>query len=114
MFEPLHNTTEEFQKAGQANYDAVVRAYGEASQSFQAIGQELSDYAKRSFENTARTFEQLVGTKSLERALEIQAKYAKSTYENWTAEVSKIGEMYQAAASEAYKPFEKAFKKPVS
>jgi hypothetical protein len=114
MFEPLQKTAEDFQKAGQANYDAAVRAYGEASKSFQAIGEELNDYTKSSFENATRAFEQLAGAKSLERALEIQTNYAKTAYESWTAEVSKIGEMYQAAASDAYKPFEKAFKKPVS
>ena len=70
MFEPLQKTTEELQKAGQANYDAVVRAYGEASKSFQAIGQELNDYTKSSFENATRAWEQLVEAKSLERALE--------------------------------------------
>jgi hypothetical protein len=114
MFEPLQKTTEDFQKASQANYEAAVRAYGEASKSFQAIGQELNDYTKSSFESATRAFEQLAGAKSLERALEIQTNYAKTAYESWTAEVSKIGEMYQAAASDAYKPFEKAFKKPVS
>jgi len=108
MFEPLQKTTEELQKAGQANYDAVVRAYGEGSKSFQAIGQELKDYTESSFENATRAWEQLVAAKSLERALEIQTNYAKTAYENWTAEVSKIGEMYQAAASDAYKPLEKA------
>ncbi len=110
----MQNKTEDFQKVGQANYDAVVRAYGEASKSFQAIGQELNDYTKSSFESATRAFEQLAGAKSLERALEIQTNYAKAAFESWTAEVSKIGEMYQAAASDAYKPFEKAFKKPVS
>jgi len=109
MFEPL-KTTEDFQKAGKANYDAVVRAYGEASKSFQAIGQELNDYTKSSFENATRAWEQLVAAKSLEHALEIQTNYAKSAYENWTAEASKVGEMYQAAASDAYKPLEKAVK----
>ena len=114
MFEPLQKTTEDFQKVSQANYDAVVRAYGEASKSFQAIGQELNDYTKSSFENATRAFEQLAGAKSLERALEIQTNYAKMAYENWTAEVSKISEMYQAAASDAYEPFEKAFNKHAS
>ena len=110
MFEPLQKTTEDFQRAGRASYDAVVRACGEASKSFQAIGQELNDYTKNSFENATRASEQLVAAKSLERALEIQTSYAKSAYENWTAEVSKIGEMYQAAASDAYKPLENALK----
>jgi hypothetical protein len=50
----------------------------------------------------------------LERGLEIQTNYAKAAYESWTAEVSKISDMYQAAASDAYKPFEKAFKKHAS
>ena len=114
MFEPLQKTTEDFQKVSQANYDAVVRAYGEASKSFQAIGQELNDYTKSSFENATRAFEQLAGAKSLERALEIQTNYAKTAYESWTAEVSKISEMYQAATSDAYEPFEKAFNKHAS
>jgi len=110
MFEPLQKTTEELQKAGQANYDAVARAYGEASKSFQAIGQELKEYTESSFENATRAWEQLLEVKSLERAFELQTNYAKKAYEDWTAEVSKISEMYQAAASDAYKPFEKALK----
>jgi hypothetical protein len=114
MFEPLQKTAEDFQKAGRANYDAVVRAYGEATKSFQAIGQELNEYTKNSVEGATRAFEQLVGAKSLEHAVEIQTNYAKTAYENWTAEVSKIGQMYQAAASDAYKPFENAVKKHAS
>ena len=70
----------------------------------------MKEYTESSFENATRTWEQLVEARSLERALEIQTDFAKTAYENWTAEVSKIGEMYQAAASDAYKPLEKALK----
>jgi len=44
----------------------------------------------------------------------MQTNYAKTAYESWTAEVSKISEMNQAAASDAYEPFEKAFNKHAS
>ena len=108
MIESIPKTTEEFQKAGQANYDAALRSYGEAAKGFQAIGNEVTDYAKRSFEDATRAWEQLVGAKSLEQAIEIQTNYAKKAYDNWTAEVSKLGEMYSAASRDAYKPVEKA------
>jgi hypothetical protein len=56
----------------------------------------------------------LVGAKSVEHAFEIQSNYAKKAYENWMAEVSKIGEMYKSAATDAYKPVEKAIEKQAS
>jgi hypothetical protein len=108
MIQSIQKTTEEFQKAGKVNYDAAIRSYGEAAKSFQAIGDEVTDYAKRSFEDGTRAWQQLVGAKSLEHAFEIQSNYAKKAYDNWMAEVSKIGEMYTAAARDAYKPVEQA------
>jgi phasin family protein len=108
MIESIQKTTDEFQKAGKANYDAALRSYGEAAKSFQAIGNEVTDYAKRSFEDVARAWEQLASAKSLEQAFEIHTNYAKKAYDNWMAEVSKIGDMYTSAARDAYKPVEKA------
>ena len=75
------------------------------------FSERTSDFSKRSFEDATRTFEQLVGAKSLEQAFEIQSRYAKSAYDNWTTETSKIGEMYAAAARDAYKPVEQAMAK---
>ena len=114
MFETIQKTTEDFQKAGKANYDAVLRSYGEATKGFQAIGKEVTDYAKRSFEDATRAWEQLVGAKSLEHAFEIQTNYAKKAYENWMVEVSKIGELYKSVATDAYKPVEKVMEKKAS
>jgi len=109
--EDFQRTAEEFQKAGKDNYEAMVRSYGELNKGFQAIAARWTDYSKRSFEDATRTWEQLLGTKSLEHALEIQTNYAKRAYDNWMAEVSKIGEMYSSAAREAYKPVEQAVSK---
>ena len=44
----------------------------------------------------------------------IQNEYAKKAYDTWVAEASKLGEMYAAVASEAYKPVEKAVTKRAS
>jgi hypothetical protein len=52
--------------------------------------------------------------KSVEQAFEIQSHYAKKTYDEYIAEVSKLGEMYASLARSAYKPFETALAKKVA
>lgn len=107
----FQKTADELQKMGKDNYDAMVHSYGELSKTFQAIATRWTDYSKRAFEDATRTFEQLVGAKSLEQVLEIQANYAKTAHDNWMAEAQKIGEMYAAAAWDAYKPLEQTLDK---
>jgi hypothetical protein len=111
MIEPIQKAAEDFQKTTKDNYDAVLRSYGELNKGFQAIGARVTDYSKRAFEDATRAFEQLIGAKSFEHAIEIQSQYAKKAYDTWVAEASKLGEMYAAVARDAYKPVEKAVAK---
>lgn len=41
--------------------------------------------------------------------IEVQQGFAKEAYESFVAEATKLGEMYTAAAKEAYKPYEASF-----
>jgi hypothetical protein len=102
---------EEFQKVGKDGFDAAVRSFGELNKGFQAIAAEVTDYSKKAFEDGTRAFEQLIGAKSIEQAIEIQSQYAKKAYDAYVAEVSKLGEMYVGLAKDAYKPVEAAFSK---
>jgi hypothetical protein len=105
---------EEFQKVGKDGFDAAVRSFGEMNKGFQAIAAEVTDYSKKAFEDSTRAFEQLIGAKSFEQAIEIQSQYAKKAYDAYVAECSKLGEMYVGLAKDAYKPVEVAFNKKVS
>ena len=102
---------EEFQKVGKDGFDATVRSFGEVNKGFQAIAAEITDYSKKAFEDGTRAFEQLIGAKTIEQAIEIQSQYAKKAYDNYMAEVSKLGEMYVGLAKDAYKPVEAALSK---
>jgi hypothetical protein len=99
---------EEFQRASKDGFDASVRSLGEVSKGFQAIGATMVDYTKKSFEDGARAFEQLVGAKSFEQAWEIQSHYAKKAFDSYVAQASKIGEMYVDLARSAYQLVEQA------
>ena len=102
------NGIEELQKLGQDNFTAAVTSAGEVNKSLQAIASEVTDYAKKAFEHGSATLEKLVGAKTAEQALQIQTEYARTAYENYVAEVSKIGEMCIDLAKDVYKPVEVA------
>ena len=98
---------DEIQKLGQINVDAAVKAFGEWNKGLQAIAAEMTDYTKRSFEESTATFEKLLSAKSLEQAIEIQTGFAKRAYDEYMHQMSKIGGLYAELAKEAYKPVEK-------
>jgi hypothetical protein len=97
---------EDVQKYGKDNMDMTMKAWGQMSKSVQAIAAEAADYSKKSFEEGSATMEKLLGAKSIEKAMEIQTAYAKSAYEGFVAQATKMGELCAGLAKETYKPFE--------
>jgi len=105
---------DEMQNWGKDNMDATLRSFGAFSKSLQAITVEIADFSKKVFEQSTAATEKLMGAKSLEKAIEVQTDYAKSSYETFVAEATKLGELYADLAKEAYKPFESQFGKVAS
>jgi hypothetical protein len=99
---------EDFQKLGQSNVETALKMLGEWSKGWQSIATEMSDFTKKSFEEGTATFEKLLSAKSVEQALEIQAGFAKRSYDGYMHQMSKIGGLYAELAKEAYRPVEKA------
>ena len=103
--------SDEVQKAGKDGFDAATSSFGEANKGFQAIAAESASYTKKSFEDGTRAFQQLVGAKSFEQALEIQSQYAKKAFDAYVAQTAKLGQMYVDLARGAYNPVEQAVAK---
>jgi phasin family protein len=99
-------TPEDMQKFGKDNMDMATNCFGMWTKSAQAIAVEVVDYSKKSVEGSAAAWEKLLGAKSLEKAMEVQSEYLKSSYEDFVAEATKLGELYVDLAKETYKPFE--------
>ena len=97
---------EEIQKLGKDSVDVAVKQFGAVSKSFQAIATEVADYSKKSFEDSSAALEKLIGAKTLEKAIESQSDYAKTAYEGFVAEATKLGALYTDLAKESCKPFE--------
>jgi hypothetical protein len=102
---------EDVQQFGKDGMDATLKSFGAFTKNAQAIAIEIADYNKKVFEQGTAAAEKLIGAKSLEKAIEVQSDYIKSSYEGFVAEATKLGELYADLAKEAYKPFESQFTK---
>ena len=109
MRQTMLENFEDVQKISKANVEATTQAFGTLSKTTQAIAAEMADYSKRSFENSTKAMEKLFGVKSLDKAIEVQTEYAKTAYEGFVAEATKLSTLYTDLAKETYKPFEGVF-----
>jgi hypothetical protein len=102
---------DEVQKLGKDGVEASLKSFNAASKGVQAIAIEVADYARKSFEHNTAAFEELLGVRTLESAIEVQTQYARTAYEGFVAEATKLGELYADIAKETYKPLEAYFTK---
>ena len=97
---------EDLQQVGKDNVEIAMKSFDALTKGSQAIAVEVADYSKKAFETGTAALEKLFGVKSLDKAIELQTDYAKTAYEGFVAEATKLGELYADLAKEAYKPFE--------
>jgi hypothetical protein len=91
---------DDLQRLGQHNVDTAIKLSGEWNKGLQAIAAEMTEYTKRSFEESTATFEKILSAKSVAQAIEIQTGFAKRAYDGYLHHVSKIGGMYAELAKE--------------
>lgn len=102
---------EDIQKIGKTGFDATVESIGQVNKGFQAIAAEMTGYTKKAFEDGTAHVEKLLGAKSIEQAMELQANFARKSYDDYVAQVTKLSGMYVDLAKDAYKPVEAAVAK---
>jgi hypothetical protein len=100
------NNIENIQKQGQENFENTVKSVNAVTKGFQKIAQETTDYSKKHLENSSAAVEQLIAAKSVEKAVNVQADYAKAAYQSYVEQLTRLGVHYANIAKEAVKPFE--------
>jgi phasin family protein len=102
----MTQTFEDASKFGKEFIDSGLKSFASLSKGMQAIAVEATEYTKKSLETSSAALEKLAAAKSLDKAIEVQTDYAKTAYEGFVAEATKIGELYADLFKESYKPFE--------
>ncbi|QHO75979.1 phasin family protein [Bradyrhizobium sp. CCBAU 051011] len=85
--------------------DSVNESMKSVPAGLHAIATAYTDYSATSFEDIRLFVEKLSGVKSVDKAIELQSEFAKSSFETFMAESQKIGALYRDLAMQSYKPF---------
>ncbi len=99
---------EDFQKFSKQQMETVNAVASTMTKGLQEIAAESTDYSKKAFAANSAVVEKMLGVKSVETAIQIQTEYAKSVYEGFVAQATKINELCVKMATEAFKPVEAA------
>ena len=101
------NMYEDASKMTKEAMDNALRSMSAVTKGFQQIAAETSEFSKRSCEQQTAMIEQLMQTRTLDKSLELQSEYARTAYQNWVGQTTRMGELYADIAKEAYRPFER-------
>lgn len=74
--------------------------------SVRAITDAYGDYTRKSIEQTSSFFQQLAGSRSLDKALELQSQFARSAFETFVDESRRIREMHRELANQRLRSLE--------
>ena len=85
--------------------DAVTKSATVAGKGIETINGEIYSYSKQSIEDAVTATKAVLGSKSVHEAFEFQTDYAKSAFEAYVGQLSKIGELATSATKETFEPF---------
>ena len=86
------------------NLEAVVASVTAATKGAEAVGASAIAYSKKSVEAQVAAAKSLAGAKSVQEAVELQTAFAKSAFEAYVAEVTKISETVAASVKASMSP----------
>ena len=87
------------------NAEAVMKSATVAGKGVETINSEIYSYSKQSIEDAVTATKAVLGSKSVHEAFEFQTDFAKSAFEAYVAQLSKIGELTTSVSKDTFAPF---------
>ena len=107
----MFKSIEEFQKFSAEQMEAASQSASVLTQGVQQLFSETTALSRRTVETGTEAFQNLLASRSFDRAMQVQMDYAKSAYDSMVSGSSKIGGIVSTTAQEMAKPLEGAFSK---
>jgi phasin family protein len=104
QFDKLSKGFEDLTAFSQENVDAVVKSSEIAAKAAEGIGNEISAFSKKAFEDGVAAAQDLATAKTMTELFEKQTAYAQSTFEGFISQATKMNEIYVAAAKDITAP----------
>jgi len=83
----------------------MMRSAASVNKATEALRCELQAYSQQAANDTIAATKAIMGSKSVFDAFELQSEFAKTAFENYAKELTKLGELFTTAAKEGFLPF---------
>ena len=98
---------------GRKNLEAMIRASAIMSKGFEEMGRSWFSLTQGTVEQGVATWKALLGARNLREVVELQNEYARSTFDQWVNEGTKLSETALKVANEAWAPLNGRFSETV-
>ena len=105
-FEKAVKNYDQFVGFGKDTVEAYAKAANVAGKGVETLHNEIYGYSKQSIEGSIAATKALMGAKSVHEAFELQSDYAKTAFDAYVGEMTKITELFTATAKEAFEPLQ--------
>ena len=97
---------DKFLGLGKDNLEAVVAAATVAGKGAETLHNELYAYSKQTIEDSVAATKAVLASKSAHEAFELQTDFAKTAFDQYVSQVTKMNEIFAATAKDAFTPFQ--------
>lgn len=95
---------EELTAFTKGNVEAFAASAKTAAKGAEAIGQEVVDFGKKSFETASATAKSMTAAKSPTELFQMQSDFAKASFDSAVTEASKLSEAWLKLAGDIFQP----------
>ncbi|WP_316013507.1 phasin family protein [Roseobacter sp. HKCCA0434] len=107
MNETVEKMTKGFEDAstfGQENLDAMMKSGEIAAKTAETLGNEVSSYTKKSFEEGVAAAKDMASAKTMTELFEKQSAFAQTMFDGWMKQTTKMNEMMVSSAKDMAAP----------
>ncbi|MEI9888149.1 MAG: phasin family protein [Rhizomicrobium sp.] len=86
--------------------EAYVKAANVAGKGAETLHNEIYAFSKQSIEGSIANAKAVMASKSAHEAFELQTGFAKSAFESYIGQITKLGELMVATSKETFEPIQ--------
>ena len=91
---------------GKDTVEAYMKSATVAGKGIETLNSEIVSFSKGAIEESIAASKAILGSKSLHEAFELQTDYAKSAFEAYVGELTKVSDLFTSATKETFAPLQ--------
>lgn len=105
-FEKAVKSYDHFVGYGKETVEAYMQAANVAGKGAETLHNEIYAYSKQSIEDSISAAKALMATKSVHEAFELQTDFAKTAFDGYVSQMTKLGEIFASTTKDSLAPIQ--------